>query len=151
LQQPYQILYDQVNDEDFPIAHNLAIVTDEIQEDLELLYIVNVENAKQCALISFKGNQFQYINKKAVWNKFCFPAFDHQEDIMLHDFHDYSLSLLQSSIQGEFFRFVNTGFGYRIKVEFPSSFVFCFLKEIVSRNQSSSHFLDWLHWRVEIT
>lgn len=117
----------------------------QIQENLEPLSIVDDENEKQFALIPFDRNQFQHIDKLALWNKVCFTAFNHRKDLMLHALHDPLVNLLQSSVEKEFSEFVNTCIGSNGKVEFPLSFLFCLLKEYVSRIQVSSHLLDWLH------
>lgn len=135
LQRPCQLLCYIVNDEDILIAYDLDIVFDEIQENSERLSIVDDDNEKQFYLIPFDGNQFQYIDKPALWNKVCFIAFNHPEDLMLYAFHDPLVSLLQSSIQEEFTQFVNACIGSSGKVELPLSFFFCLLEESVTKIQ----------------
>ena len=72
---------------------------------------------KKIALIPFVGNHFQHIDKPTFWNKVCFPTFNYPEDHMLHAFHDPLVSLLQSSVEEEFSKFVNIGIGFSGKVE----------------------------------
>ena len=116
LQWPCQILCDLVNDEYILVSYDLAVVFDEIQENSEPLSILDRENEKHFSLIPFVGNQFQHIDKPTLWNKVCFPTFNHWKDHMLHAFHDLVVNLFHSSVEEEFSKFVNTGIGFGKKL-----------------------------------
>lgn len=114
---------------------------DPVENSLQPVMKVNI------ATFVDEGDQFQRIEKSTVWNEVCFPILNHLEKHMLHTFHDPLLSLLQSSVEEEFFNFVNIGVESICNLEFPS---FCFvflLKENASKIHISSHLLDWLHRR----
>lgn len=68
-----------------------------------------------------------------------------------HSFQDPFTCLLESSVKVDFDLFTNEKNRFSLRFEFPFYFFFYLLKVTVSRTQSSSHFLDWIHWRKGIT
>ena len=113
-----------------PIFHYFQ---DPVENSLQPVVKVNV------AAFIDEGDQFQHIGKSTVWNEVCFPILNHPEKHMFHAFHDPLLSLLQSSVEEEFFKFFNTGVESIWNIELPIFFFSCLLKESVSMIQVSSH------------
>jgi len=92
------------------------------------------------------------------------PLTDHQVKVINYVFED-SFSDLLEPLKEEFFHpmanllqdlwklvlFTNVGFQNQLNLELPFYFFFYLLKVTMSKTQSSSHLLGWLHWGEEIT
>ena len=76
---------------------------------------------------------------------------DHQEKVVIREFQDPFVDLLQSSREMSFIEFMEHVYMFSAHLEWHTFCFFCLLKESVSVIQISSHLLEWLYRRDHFT
>jgi hypothetical protein len=136
-------LFDEQED-----ANHMAVTFNDVQECMNIFVDMHRRVDKHIVAISFENVlRTEEIEKKqqTLMKEAWISIFSHQEEMIFHGFQDPVAILLQSLVQEEFVSFIRSYFGFNFFFQLPSFTFVCQLKKNVSRGESGSQFLDWLH------
>ena len=81
-----------------------------------------------------------------VKDKASLSLFSHQPKVHTHVFQDPFVSLLETSVKGDFVIFMDYGCQFQVELKLPTLNLFFLFDDNERRKQSSTHLLVWLHW-----